>query len=439
MIQWIINNPTPIKRYNITESFLYSICILNNSNASKDCLFATSGEDRSLRINDSSKGDSSLQTITLPSQSLWNCICLPNNDIVVACSDGTIRIFTQDESRMASRAERDAFEQELSSFAIATKTDATMSQINRSELPGIEALGHPGKKDGQTLMINNENEVEVYTWSQDESRWIKIGVAVGSATSAGGSSSTRAKTMFEGKEYDYVFDISLDDEGTSLKLPYNLSEDPWFAAQNFIHKHELNQLFLDQIAQFIINNTQGETITTQSSGFVDPFTGESSYRPGGTSNALTNQEPTSYYDPFTGENRYRPANSSGRDISHGPANTFHDPFTGAGAYRSGGASASSSAPTQTTIKKHANEFFPQPSFILFDQKNVQTILNKIKEFQAKNNTNSDIMELIENLANSNKVALNVQVDTLLHLTNDWSNGNLFFFFNTLIKIPITKG
>jgi phospholipase A-2-activating protein len=99
VIQWQLNNPNPIKRYNITESFIYSIFASNN-------IFVTSGEDRSLRIHDSNRpaNDSLLQTLVLPSQSLWNCICLPNNDIVVACSDGTVRIFTQDESRTASKS-----------------------------------------------------------------------------------------------------------------------------------------------------------------------------------------------------------------------------------------------------------------------------------------------------------------------------------------------
>merc|ERR1719376_2012055 len=52
--------------------------------------------------------------------------------------------------------------------------------------------------------------------------------------------------MYEGREYDFVFSVEIDDEGRSLKLPYNRSEDPWQAAQNFVTKHALPQSQLEE-------------------------------------------------------------------------------------------------------------------------------------------------------------------------------------------------
>ena len=49
--------------------------------------------------------------------------------------------------------------------------------------------------------------------------------------------------MYEGVEYDYVFTVELDGQ-PSLKLPYNVSDDPWMAAHNWLEKHELGPLFL---------------------------------------------------------------------------------------------------------------------------------------------------------------------------------------------------
>ena len=72
----------------------------------------------------------------------------------------------------------------------------------------------------------------------------------------------------------------MDESGAKLKLPYDLSEDPYMAAQKFIHTHELSQMFLDEIAQFIITNTKGETITASTTGSCDPFTGSGSYATG---------------------------------------------------------------------------------------------------------------------------------------------------------------
>jgi phospholipase A-2-activating protein len=125
-------------------------------------------------------------------------------------------------------------------------------------------------------MINKGGgRVEAYQWSMADQRWMKIGDVVGSAdsTAGGQASATGEKILFEGKYYDYVFNVDLD-EGAPLKLPYNASEDPWFAAQAFIHRHELNQMFLDQIAQFIITNTKGMVIDQKALDYVDPFTGK---------------------------------------------------------------------------------------------------------------------------------------------------------------------
>ena len=47
------------------------------------------------------------------------------------------------------------------------------------------------------------------------------------------------KKVFEGKEYDYVFDIDLN--GSALQLPFNRGDDPWMAAQQWIWKHGFEQ------------------------------------------------------------------------------------------------------------------------------------------------------------------------------------------------------
>ncbi len=66
-----------------------------------------------------------------------------------------------------------------------------------SKLPGPEALLVPGNKDGQNIIVKNNNVPEVYQWSTSELQWIKIGEAIDAANSG--------KQTFQGKEYDYVF------------------------------------------------------------------------------------------------------------------------------------------------------------------------------------------------------------------------------------------
>lgn len=107
----------------------------------------------------------------------------------------------------------------------------------------------------------------------------------------------------------------MDGQGT-LKLPYNITEDPWFAAQKFIHKNELSQLFLDQVANFIVNNTKGMQIgTTGGSNYADPFTGGGRYVPGSASNGGFGSGGAA--DPFTGANAYTTTSST--QVSQGSA------------------------------------------------------------------------------------------------------------------------
>ena len=77
-----------------------------------------------------------------------------------------------------------------------------------------------------------------------------------------------------------MFSVDITEGQPPLKLPFNVGDDPYFAAQKFIHKNELSQQFLDQIANFIIDNSKGATLSQgqSSSNYADPFTGNKKYK-----------------------------------------------------------------------------------------------------------------------------------------------------------------
>jgi hypothetical protein len=122
----------------------------------------------------------------------------------------------------------------------------------------------PGKKDGQVLMIKNNGQVEAYQvsrrepsvchepiperypsgplysqhgspsfllvpadsqWSTSASTWQQIGQVVDAIGSG-------RKQLYEGKEYDHVFDVDVAEGVPPLKLPYNLSGE-WEAVSRF--------------------------------------------------------------------------------------------------------------------------------------------------------------------------------------------------------------
>ncbi|XP_070256908.1 phospholipase A-2-activating protein isoform X2 [Myotis yumanensis] len=160
--------------------------------------------------------------------------------------------------------------------------------------------------------------------------------------------------------------------GPSYKLPYNISDDPWLTAYNFLQKNDLNPMFLDQVAKFIIDNTKGQMLGLGNTSLSDPFTGGGRYVPGSSSGSSNTM---SAADPFTGAGRYVPGSASiGATISG------VDPFTGSSAY-------------QSAASKTVNIYFPKKEAVTFDQANPTQILGKLKEL---NGTAPEEKKLTEN-------------------------------------------
>ena len=217
-------------------------------------LVFTASEDKSIKVWNPDKSNDPLQSIALPAQSLWCLTVISNGDFAVGCSDASIRVFTNNENRFCSDDEAKLFSEEVATSSIPSKS--TIGDLKMDELPGPEALLQPGKKEGQSLMVREGKDLAFcYQWSSASQKWEKIGQILGGS---GGTQVTSGKQLYRGKEYDYVFSVELDEDKDALKLPYNVTQDPWHAARQFILDNELDPLFLDQVANFIINNTKGK-------------------------------------------------------------------------------------------------------------------------------------------------------------------------------------
>ncbi|KAJ3342969.1 hypothetical protein HDU83_005865 [Entophlyctis luteolus] len=244
-------------------SFVYGLAPLPDGG------FASCGEDRTLRVWKSNGQEfSCTQTIQHPCTSVWCVATLPNGDIVTGGSDSVVRVFTTSNDRIGSADLIKGFDEEVAKQQIPSNQ---IGDVDKSKLPGPEVLDRPGRP-GQVIMVRIGNIVEAHQFSVGEG-WTKVGEVVDAVSSG-------RKQLYAGREYDYVFDIDIG-AGANLKLPYNNSENPFVTAQRFIDENELSQDFLEQIANFIINNAKPTTIGSEViSDFVDPFTGAGRYIPG---------------------------------------------------------------------------------------------------------------------------------------------------------------
>lgn len=179
----------------------------------------------------------------------------------------------------------------------------------------MEALARPGDKEGAVKMIKAEdNSVQAYSvrsfvclayeqrnslkasqWSSASRTWQQIGEVVDGVGSG-------RKQLYMGQEYDYVFDVDFKEGSPTLKLPYNITQNPYEAAQKFLFAHEMPQEYMDQVVQFIEKNTRGVALGTGSNDFVDPYTGASRYTGGGAGSAPVGSSTGLFSgDPYTGE------------------------------------------------------------------------------------------------------------------------------------------
>jgi len=261
------------------ENFIYALAVLPSGE------LVSSSEDRTVRIWDQGQ---CVQVITHPAISVWSvAACKENGDIVTGASDKITRIFTRAADRQAAPEVVRAFEESVKASAIPQQS---LGQINKTDLPGPEFLVQKsGTKEGQVQMIKETNgNVSAHQWSTAASEWINIGTVVD-------ASGTGTKVSYAGKEYDYVFDVDIEEGKPPLKLPFNATQNPYEVARKFIDDNELPVSYLDQVANFIVTNSQGATLgqTQDSAPGADPWGSESRYRPGETGAQAASPQPAS--------------------------------------------------------------------------------------------------------------------------------------------------
>ncbi|XP_052733589.1 uncharacterized protein LOC108340503 isoform X2 [Vigna angularis] len=228
-------------------------------------LIVSGSEDRFAKVW---KDGVCVQSIEHPG-CVWDAKFMENGDIVTACSDGVVRIWTVDQNNVAEQQELDLYTSQLSLYKSSRKR---VGGLKLEELPGLEALKIPGTTDGQTKIVREGDNGVAYGWNKREQKWDKIGEVVD-----GPEESNRQ--LFDGIQYDYVFDVDIGDGMPIRKLPYNRSDNPYDVADKWLLKENLPLSFREQVVQFILQNT-GQNNVTFDASFRDPYTGSHAYVPG---------------------------------------------------------------------------------------------------------------------------------------------------------------
>ena len=101
----------------------------------------------------------------------------------------------------ASPEEVAAFETLVSEMKVPAQLQE--KGVDVKKLP--TSLEKPGTKEGQTQMVNEPGGIVVYQWTKG--KWEKIGDVTG----------VNNKEVYEGKEYDFIFSIDVEEGRPPLK------------------------------------------------------------------------------------------------------------------------------------------------------------------------------------------------------------------------------
>ncbi|KAL2468403.1 transducin family protein/WD-40 repeat family protein [Forsythia ovata] len=221
---------------------------------------------------------------------VWDAKFLENGDIVTACSDGIVRIWTAHRDKAADAVELDSYASQLSQYKCSRKR---VGGLKLEDLPGLEALQTAGTSDGQTKVVREGDNGVAYSWNMSEQKWDKIGEVVD------GPDDNMKHPVLDGIQYDYVFDVDIGDGQPIRKLPYNRSDNPYDVADKWLLKENLPLSYREQIVEFILQNT-GQRNFTPDPSFRDPYTGSSAYVPGAPSKSSGVSKPTYKHIPKKG-------------------------------------------------------------------------------------------------------------------------------------------
>ncbi|PIA16772.1 PFU-domain-containing protein [Coemansia reversa NRRL 1564] len=238
-------------------SFVYTLA------TAADGALVSGGEDRAVRVW---RDGALVHTIMIPATSVWAVAALANGDVACGSDDGRVRVFSRDAQRTSDTALVAAFEKANAGFAISAKTLGDVETVRP------ERLESPGSHDQQVVMVRDGSAVSAHQWDAPRAQWLCVGHVVDAAGPA-------HKQKFEGREYDYVFDVDIQEGAPPLKLPYNATENPYTAARRFLERNDLPLEHLDTVANFIIKNADAVQLGTDTQQVADPFTGASRYVP----------------------------------------------------------------------------------------------------------------------------------------------------------------
>ena len=228
------------------DAFIFSMC----ANKFTKQIF-TCGDDRCVKVW---KENGTFQQNLPHVNTVWDgCINNLNGDLLTACADGILRVFSNKKDRWMSHEALEQYNNLCEMAGAQDEDNADKQQVDINTLPSItEMASMKNVKDGEIRLFNNFGKGEAYCYKASENQWQLLGEVTGQK-SAPAKKYYPGDGVFKAGDYDYVFDVEL--EGGITQLPFNEGDNILMAAEKFIGREKLHKAYTDDIMKFLRSNT----------------------------------------------------------------------------------------------------------------------------------------------------------------------------------------
>ena len=217
-------------------SFIYGLACFKNGN------FISCGEDGTVKIFNA---DCFLQEPLRHPGAVWDVSILPNGDIVTACADRCVRIWSKDSNRKANKDAIMEYRKHLQ------MTLDAQSNIDIDKLEPPSALLENGKKPGDIKMINDPKRgPSVYQWDISKREWVYIGEILGKKVGNDSKKSGAPGGMLNGKKYDHITYIDLNGD-QQVPLGFMRDDDPKKIARDWCVIHSVDLDLAPQVEKHV--------------------------------------------------------------------------------------------------------------------------------------------------------------------------------------------
>ena len=228
------------------ESFIFSMCANNFTKQIFTC-----GDDRCVKVW---RENGTFQQNLPHPNTVWDgCVNNLNGDLLTACADGFLRVFSTKKDRWMSHEALEQYNNLCEMANAQEEGSGDKQKVDVNKLPSItEMASMKNVKDGEIRLFNNFGKGEAYCYKASENQWQLLGEVMGQ-NNAPTKKYYPGDGVFKPGDYDYVFDVEL--EGRITQLPFNEGDNILMAAEKFIGREKLHKAYTDDIMRFLRTNT----------------------------------------------------------------------------------------------------------------------------------------------------------------------------------------